>query len=95
MRDTMREDGRRGSSDVHPSPAHASPANLPPAARRLYLPLMDLLTLSGLAMIVVWVAGVFAFEAPGLIHGLLSLGVFFIVLGTLKRSEKKRGGAAK
>lgn len=69
--------------------------HLPPATCHLYLPRMDLLTLSGLAMIVVWAAGVFAFEAPGIIHGLLSLGVFFIVLGTLKRSEKKRGGAAK
>jgi putative effector of murein hydrolase LrgA (UPF0299 family) len=56
---------------------------------------MDLLTLAGLAMIGVWAAAVFALEAPGIIHGLLSLGVFFIVLGAIKRSEKKRGGAAK
>ena len=82
----------------HPSSRIArDPAvcRLPSAVCRQYLSLMDLLTLSGLLMIVLWVAGVFAFEAPGLIHGLLSLGVFFIVLGTLKRSEKKRGGAAK
>ena len=54
---------------------------------------MDLLTLAGLAMIVVWAAGAFAFEAPGIIHGLLSLGVFFIILGAIKRSERKRGAA--
>jgi putative effector of murein hydrolase LrgA (UPF0299 family) len=68
---------------------------LPSAVCRLYVSRMDLLTLAGLAMIGVWAAAVFALEAPGIIHGLLSLGVFFIVLGAIKRSEKKRGGAAK
>jgi hypothetical protein len=56
---------------------------------------MDLLTLSGLAMIALWAVAVFALEAPGIIHGLLSLGVFFIVLGAIKRSERKRGATPK
>ncbi len=51
---------------------------------------MDLLTLSGLAMLLVWVAGTWFFEAPGAIHALLTLGVFFLVLGALKRSERAR-----
>lgn len=51
---------------------------------------MDLLTFAGLAMLVLWGAGTFAFEAPGFIHLFLSLGVFFIVLGAVKRSERAR-----
>ncbi|MBX3133818.1 MAG: hypothetical protein KF689_10595 [Gemmatimonadaceae bacterium] len=51
---------------------------------------MDLLTLSGLAMLALWAAGTFAFEAPGLIHLFLSLGVFFIVLGAVKKAERAR-----
>ena len=53
---------------------------------------MDLLTIAGLAMLTLWAAGTFAFEAPGFIHGLLTLGVFFIVLGAVKRAERKRTG---
>jgi hypothetical protein len=56
---------------------------------------MDLLTIAGLAMLVVWAAGVWAFSAPGVIHLLLTLGVFFIVLGAVKRAERARTGAAK
>jgi hypothetical protein len=51
---------------------------------------MDLLTIAGLAMLALWAAGTFAFEAPGIIHLLLSLGVFFIVLGAVKRDERAR-----
>lgn len=51
---------------------------------------MDPLTLAGLAMLVLWAAGTFFFEAPGLIHLLLTLGVFFLVLGAIKRSERAR-----
>jgi hypothetical protein len=51
---------------------------------------MDLLTVTGLAMLVVWAAGAFAFEAPGVIHALLTLGVFFLILGAVKRSERAR-----
>lgn len=56
---------------------------------------MDLLTLAGIAMLVVWAAGVWFLDAPGVIHLLLTLGVFFLVLGAVKRSERARGGSAK
>jgi hypothetical protein len=52
--------------------------------------MMDLITIAGLAMIALWAVGTFAFEAPGFIHGLLTLGVFFLVLGAIKRSERAR-----
>ena len=51
---------------------------------------MDLLTIAGLAMLVLWAAGTFLFEAPGIIHLFLTLGVFFIVLGAVKRAERAR-----
>ncbi len=51
---------------------------------------MDLLTIAGLAMLVLWAAGTFAFEAPGIIHLFLTLGVFLIVLGAVKRAERAR-----
>lgn len=54
---------------------------------------MDLLTIAGLAMLVLWAAGAFVFEAPGIIHLLLTLGVFFLILGAVKRSQ--RGKSAK
>jgi hypothetical protein len=52
---------------------------------------VDLLTIAGLAMLVLWAAGTFAFDAPGLIHGLLTVGVFCLVLAAVKRAEKARG----
>jgi hypothetical protein len=51
---------------------------------------MELLTIAGLAMLALWAAGTFFFEAPGIIHLFLTLGVFFVVLGTMKKSEKAR-----
>lgn len=51
---------------------------------------MDMLTLAGLAMLVVWAVGTFAFEAPGVIHLLLTLGVFFLIFGAIKRAERAR-----
>lgn len=51
---------------------------------------MDLLTFTGIAMLVLWGAGTFLWEAPGFIHLFLSLGVFFIVLGAVKRAERAR-----
>lgn len=57
---------------------------------------MDLLTIAGLAMLALWAAGTFMFEAPGIIHLLLTLGVFFLIFGAVKRAEtarkKKSGG---
>jgi hypothetical protein len=51
---------------------------------------MDLLTIAGLAMLALWAAGTFAFEAPGIIHLFLTLGIFFLILGAVKRSQKAR-----
>ena len=51
---------------------------------------MDMLTLTGLAMLALWVLGTFVFEGPGLIHLFLSLGVMLIVLGAVKKSERAR-----
>ena len=51
---------------------------------------VDLLTIAGIAMLALWAAGTFAFDAPGLIHGLLTLGVFCIVLAAVKRAERAR-----
>ncbi len=51
---------------------------------------MDILTLAGLVMLVLWGLGSFMFEAPGFIHGLLTLGVFLIALGAIKRAERAR-----
>lgn len=51
---------------------------------------MDLLTIIGAIMLVFWAAGTFAFEAPGIIHLFLSLGVMLIVLGAVKRAERAR-----
>lgn len=51
---------------------------------------MELLTIAGLAMLALWTAGTFFFEAPGIIHLFLTLGVFFLVLGAAKKSERAR-----
>ena len=40
---------------------------------------MDIGILAGIGMLVVWAIGTFAFEAPGWIHLLLSVGVFLII----------------
>jgi hypothetical protein len=40
---------------------------------------MDIGILAGVGMLVVWAIGTFAFEAPGWIHLLLSVGVFLII----------------
>jgi hypothetical protein len=52
---------------------------------------VDLLTIAGIAMLALWAAGTFAFDAPGIVHGLLTLGVFLIVLAAVRRSAKARG----
>ena len=40
---------------------------------------MDIGIIAGVGMLVVWAVGTFAFEAPGWIHILLSVGVFLII----------------
>lgn len=51
---------------------------------------MDLLTLVGVVMLVFWGIATFALDAPGVIHAFLTLGVFLIVLGAVKRAERAR-----
>ena len=51
---------------------------------------MDLLTLVGVVMLVFWAIATFALDAPGVIHAFLTLGVFLVVLGAVKRSEHTR-----
>ena len=40
---------------------------------------MDIWILAGIGMLIVWGIATFAFEAPGWIHLLLSVGVFLII----------------
>jgi len=40
---------------------------------------MDIGILAGIGMLIVWGVATFAFEAPGWIHLLLSVGVFLII----------------
>jgi len=40
---------------------------------------MDIGILAGIGMLIVWGIATFAFEAPGWIHLLLSVGVFLII----------------
>ena len=40
---------------------------------------MDLGIVAAVAMLVVWAVGTFAFEAPGWLHFLLTLGVFLLI----------------
>lgn len=51
---------------------------------------MDMLTVVGAVMLVLWAAGAFFLEAPGFIHLFLTLGVLFIILGAVKRAERAR-----
>jgi hypothetical protein len=61
---------------------------------------MDAGIIAALAMLIVWGIATFAFEAPGWIHGLLSLGVFLliyrmVVRGTRRPEPKKQPKAEK
>ena len=40
---------------------------------------MDLGIVVGLALLVIWAIGTFAFEAPGWLHLLLTVGVFLVI----------------
>jgi len=46
---------------------------------------MDIGILAGVGMLIVWAIGTFAFEAPGWIHLLLSVGVFLIIYRIIVR----------
>jgi hypothetical protein len=56
---------------------------------------MDPGIVAALAMLVVWGIGTFGFEAPGWIHGLLSLGVFLLIYRIVVRSTPKNSPEAK
>ena len=56
---------------------------------------MDLLTITGIALLIFWAAGTFFFAAPGIIHLFLTLGVFLLIFGAVKRAEKKRSRKAR
>lgn len=49
-------------------------------------------TIAAVALLVLWAAGTFLFDAPGWIHLLLTLGVALWVYGIVSRTEpaKKR-----
>ncbi len=53
---------------------------------------MDLGLVAAVAMLVVWAAGTFFFEAPGWIHALLTVGVFLIVQRVVARSTAPATG---
>jgi hypothetical protein len=46
---------------------------------------MDLGILGGIALLVVWAIAFFAFEPPGWVHLLLSVGVFVIIARIVAR----------
>ena len=50
---------------------------------------MDLGIIAALGMLIVWGIGTFAFEAPGWIHGLLSLGMFLLIYRIVVRGTSR------
>ena len=80
-------EGARRLAESTPRGARAS---ITVRRRSCYVSGMDLLTITGLAMLGLWILGTFVFEDPGLIHLLLSLGVMLIVLGAVKKAERAR-----
>lgn len=51
---------------------------------------MDLGIIAALAMLIVWGIGTFAFDAPGWIHILLTLGMFLLIWRIVVRSPDPR-----
>jgi uncharacterized protein DUF5670 len=47
---------------------------------------MDLGLVAALAMLVIWAIGTFAYQAPGWIHLLLTLGVFLLIYRIVARA---------
>src|SRR4051812_5337636 len=50
---------------------------------------MDLGILVGIALIVIWGIGALAFEAPGWIHLLLTVGVFVVIWRIVVRGDRR------
>ena len=51
---------------------------------------MDLGILGGIALLVVWAVAFFAFEPPGWVHLLLSVGVFVIIARIVVRGNPRK-----
>jgi hypothetical protein len=49
---------------------------------------MDLGIIAALAMLIVWGVGTFAFDAPGWIHLLLTLGIFLLIWRIVVRGTR-------
>ena len=52
---------------------------------------MDLGIVTGIVMLIVWAVGTFAFEAPGWLHLLLTIGVFLIIYRIVVRGTPSAG----
>jgi hypothetical protein len=52
---------------------------------------MDPGIIAALAMLVVWGVGTFAFDAPGWIHLLLTVGVFLLIWRIVQRDTRAPG----
>jgi len=50
---------------------------------------MDLGILIGIALIVIWGIGALAFDAPGWIHLLLTVGVFVVIWRMVVRGDRR------
>ena len=51
--------------------------------------LMDIGIIAAIAMLIVWAAGTFFFDAPGFIHALLTGGVFLLIWRIVVRSNAR------
>lgn len=51
---------------------------------------MDLGILGGIALLVAWGIAFFAFEPPGWVHLLLSVGVFVIIARVVMRGDPRK-----
>ena len=51
---------------------------------------MDLGLLGGIALVIVWAVAFFAFEPPGWVHLLLSVGVFVIIARIVVRGTPSK-----
>ena len=50
---------------------------------------MDLGIVAAIVMLVVWAVGTFAYEAPGWLHALLTVGVFLLIQRIVVRGTRQ------
>jgi hypothetical protein len=50
---------------------------------------MDLGTVVGIALIIIWAIGALMFNAPGWVHLLLTLGVFVVIWRIVVRGDRR------